>query len=590
MPYFSDTISVIVNRLNTQYFLPAVQRRFVWNEKKIVLLFDSIMRGYPISSFLFWELLPENRDKWEIFKFTDKGQSRGKDHEKAFPDGVQQLTLVLDGQQRLTSFKIGLQGSYQIHPRSARWDNPSIWPEHYLYLDLFKNPDVISQDEAGVEPHYGFKFFPKDRVHQNDADHYWFKVGRALDFINDKTYYEIRNQEEDKFVKGLAKEKENLFEQNLGRLHEVIWKDHGIISYYIEHDQDHDRVVDIFVRTNVAGVPLNKDQILMTMMTSKWTKLNARNEILELINHVSYNLTMKNSIDQPFVMKASLMLSDMSVRYLVQNFTNQNIQKIQDNWPEIKKVIIQGYQLINRFGIFRDNMGGRNALLPIIYYLYKHPNINWDGTTQFEKDLRAIIRRWFLLVQLNGVFGGSSDQTLTNMRSVLHEHVDEAMFPFVALNEKLLSMNVPLYIDESAYKRYLSAKYPDCIFQLSLLYDDFPVNSARNQIDHIFPQDIFSHDYMTSLGIPDDKQRHFLELKNCLGNLELLLDRENNEKRATPFDKWLPTRDSEFCSRHLIPSNPKLLKFENFDKFIEAREALIIGRLKMIMSAAAIVK
>ena len=32
------------------------------------------MRGYPISSFLFWELKPENRDKWEIYKFIENFQ------------------------------------------------------------------------------------------------------------------------------------------------------------------------------------------------------------------------------------------------------------------------------------------------------------------------------------------------------------------------------------------------------------------------------------------------------------------------------------------------------------------------------------
>lgn len=60
MSYRSESIQITVGRLNSQYFLPAIQREFVWKQEQIVQLFDSILRGYPISSFLFWELKPEN--------------------------------------------------------------------------------------------------------------------------------------------------------------------------------------------------------------------------------------------------------------------------------------------------------------------------------------------------------------------------------------------------------------------------------------------------------------------------------------------------------------------------------------------------
>lgn len=60
MRYQSESIALAISRMNLQYFLPAIQREFVWKPEQIVGLFDSIMRGYPISSFLFWELRPEN--------------------------------------------------------------------------------------------------------------------------------------------------------------------------------------------------------------------------------------------------------------------------------------------------------------------------------------------------------------------------------------------------------------------------------------------------------------------------------------------------------------------------------------------------
>ena len=39
-----------------KYILPAIQREFIWSTTQIEQLFDSLMQGYPIGGFLFWEL------------------------------------------------------------------------------------------------------------------------------------------------------------------------------------------------------------------------------------------------------------------------------------------------------------------------------------------------------------------------------------------------------------------------------------------------------------------------------------------------------------------------------------------------------
>ena len=47
----------VIKRIDSnQLFLPALQRKFVWKTEQIEGLFDSIMQGYPIGTFLFWEL------------------------------------------------------------------------------------------------------------------------------------------------------------------------------------------------------------------------------------------------------------------------------------------------------------------------------------------------------------------------------------------------------------------------------------------------------------------------------------------------------------------------------------------------------
>ena len=58
MAYHSETVAATMNKINQQYFLPAIQREFVWTADQIIELFDSVMRGYPVGSFLYWDLLP----------------------------------------------------------------------------------------------------------------------------------------------------------------------------------------------------------------------------------------------------------------------------------------------------------------------------------------------------------------------------------------------------------------------------------------------------------------------------------------------------------------------------------------------------
>lgn len=55
MEYQHWTIKEAMNRIGAKkLYLPAIQRKFVWDAWQIERLFDSIMRDYPIGTFLFW--------------------------------------------------------------------------------------------------------------------------------------------------------------------------------------------------------------------------------------------------------------------------------------------------------------------------------------------------------------------------------------------------------------------------------------------------------------------------------------------------------------------------------------------------------
>lgn len=76
-----------------QIRLPEFQRLFKWDSEDVLQLFDSIVRGFPIGTFLFW--------KGPAFS-TQEG--RALETQPAPPvERPSELLFVLDGQQRLTS-------------------------------------------------------------------------------------------------------------------------------------------------------------------------------------------------------------------------------------------------------------------------------------------------------------------------------------------------------------------------------------------------------------------------------------------------------------------------------------------------------
>jgi uncharacterized protein with ParB-like and HNH nuclease domain len=63
-----------------KYVLPAIQREFVWSTDQIERLFDSLMRDYPISSFLFWEVDRSNIDNYQFYEFIREYHERDNTH------------------------------------------------------------------------------------------------------------------------------------------------------------------------------------------------------------------------------------------------------------------------------------------------------------------------------------------------------------------------------------------------------------------------------------------------------------------------------------------------------------------------------
>ena len=109
---------------NKKLVIPAIQRKYVWNEKKICDFFESIMREYPIGQMLIWNINGEFINKGEISfyyfldEFDEKNDKYNQDISKV--ESKEEFHAILDGQQRIQSLIIGLKGSYSTKKKKRK--------------------------------------------------------------------------------------------------------------------------------------------------------------------------------------------------------------------------------------------------------------------------------------------------------------------------------------------------------------------------------------------------------------------------------------------------------------------------------------
>ena len=229
------TISDALKRIASQdYVLPAIQREFVWHPDQICSLFDSVMQGYPYGEFLFWRIERENSHIYRWYDFVCDYHQRSNPHNRdlgIFHD--RSLTAVLDGQQRLTSFNIGLRGSMAIKLPRKHYSNPDAFPRRVLALDLLAESDP---DEEGNL--YNFEFIDEKRIGR-DCKHLWYKVSDILVLDPDLGVSDWI------FDWDLQRGQQRLATRILNRLFKAICVDLTVV-YFEETAQDLDRVPPYF--------------------------------------------------------------------------------------------------------------------------------------------------------------------------------------------------------------------------------------------------------------------------------------------------------------------------------------------------------
>ncbi len=559
--FLDKSIKEVVDELNVRYFLPDIQREYVWlkkaDGKKIEQLFDSILRGYPIGSFLFWKLpkediaksgeQDENKLNFQLYQFITNYDERKPHNEKIHIEQIKRddLYIVLDGQQRLTSLYIGLKGTRTLKKERARYDNPNAYEEKRLYLNLKHQPNMDNPED-----NYQFEFHAQKP--ENDKEHWWFKVGDILELKSVVNY--TREQK-------LDDEESELLETLNKAFH-----DKQLISFFEETEKNLNKVLNIFIRVNSGGVKLSYSDLLMSILTASFSS-----DIREKMNELVDNLKDKgfSNMGQDQVLKTCLLLIGKDTTFELKNFNKPNIKKIEDNWEKITESIYNATKLLETFG-YAGYLGSAYILSSLAYFCFLNPKMDKNDEEQALKFVRN--------AQITSYFSSTTD---TKLSAIAHS-IKEAR-TFEAFNHNLAKHQTwPLKITNDMIEEMVNYKYSDQVFPiLQILYPHLNYKTTTFHIDHIYPKSKFNEKNKKL-------NQDFYGWKDYLFNRQLLEGAENSAKKDKDPEVWLKEEHKneqaieEYKKRNYIDLTLKL-EWENIKEFREKREEVIIKTLKEVL-------
>jgi hypothetical protein len=562
-----------------EYLMPAIQREFVWDADQIIKLVDSLMRGYPVGSFLLWDVKPETAQSYTFYEFLTNYHERDNPYaDKATVPTGSGTTAVLDGQQRLTSLNIALYGSFAEKKKYAWWNSPGAFPVKRLYLNLVDDPD---DEELGLK--YDLRFLSdKEAAVEEGAEDQWFRVGAVLGLANAGPA--IMNELARRTITNPAEAFQRLY--NLYEAVRVLKP----MNYFLVTDQDADKVLEIFVRVNSGGTTLSYSDLLLSMATNQWKELDAREEVRSLVSEINNNAGRQFSFSKDVVLKTALTIAEVDLRFKVTNFTQANMAKVEAAWPQIKGALLRAATLLQQFGYNERNLTANSVIVPIAYYLHlRDAGDSYLDSTANAAD-RLNLQRWVTRSLIKrGIWGSGLDTLLLRIRDVLRTNTTSE-FPVSAVESAMTAVGKGLTFDKAEIDELLNLKYAGqrTFSVLSVLYPGLDLGKKFHE-DHIFPKSRFTTKKLSEAGVPAGKIDDYLGAVNLLPNLQLLAGTANIEKQDTLPGEWIESAfpSDERCATYIAENDLEKLPLDlaDFTTFFEQRKQRIRDRLITALGA-----
>lgn len=551
----ADIISEIDDR---KIVLPVIQRRLVWDEEKMELLFDTLLKGDSFGGIM---VIKEDKNDEPLFSF----RPFTKDGEPIDSMNVEKISqnqsFVIDGQQRLQSFYIGLSGTF----------NGKI-----LYFDLFSN----------YKNDFDFKFeidqakLPREAKDDSSRiikRHKWHSVSDLLRHLkqtgNDKTTAKKIIATE----KITDPEEMDHILENVGAFYRGIIanKSLGICEVSLDKTADaisnRQRIVELFRRLNDGGTRLSPFDLVASILKGFEWRMESFLENT-LANYRDIGLSQDNLI------KLVFLLQDNNAKEMTE-IDAGDARFVIENSERIDSTLLCLRQFLHEADLYNYYKDSNRSFIPLFFICYHifHKDISnkdvigyFDNCDASNPDFPRM-KKWIYLSLINGVFrskGAGWIPYKTGIRKILKVIIEHKNNVFPC--DELLNV----YKEHGVmFTTSFNSEMLDDLessFLYYLIYDRKLVVRVQD-VDHVMPKSL-----LVGLGFEWDKI-------NSVRNFQLLDSGTNRgEKNAKPFFQWLTnfvTDKPAFTLKHLIPNDTEILHEEKFEQFISKRADLILEKV-----------
>lgn len=299
--------------------IPQFQRDFVWTKEKSAKLLDSILKGYPIGTFIFWKTRESLRSIRNI----------GGANLPPTPSG-DFIQYVLDGQQRIASLFASLKGL-----KVDRDNKPVDFSDLYIDLTASEEDDIVIIDAS-----------EKDE----------FEFVKVVDLLNAHL----------RFLASFPEEYHERIQLYKSRF------DTYLFSVILIKEASLDVATEIFTRINVEGKPLSVFEIMVAKTFDDERNFDLAEEygaLNDRLGEVGYE-----TISEATVLQFISILLTTAGECSKKDILHLNKDDFIDTWPDATEAIELAVDYFrNYYRIPVSKLLPYNGLIvPFAYFFFFH--------------------------------------------------------------------------------------------------------------------------------------------------------------------------------------------------------------------------
>jgi len=549
--------------------LPELQRPFVWPNKNVRNLFDSLYRGYPAGFLLFWKIGVDT---------SLKGIGSKNSH------SVPSLAIV-DGQQRLTSLYAVFKG------------------EEILRADFKKERIRIAFNPLNQSFEVTDAAIVKDKSYISDISELW-KPDLDLFKFAESYISELSK------IRSLSDEQISDAKSAINKLKQL--PNYQFVGLELSQNVDAETIAEVFVRINGEGKKLNQSDFIMTLMSVFWDE--GRSELEKFASDSTKPSVSASSPFNHFIKPAPDQLLRVTVGLALKRARLSNVysvlrgrdaltglddpEKRMQQFALLQSAQVKTLNLANWHhflsaltlaGYSDERMISSQTAVMYCYVIYLIGIYDYKIN---KTDMRQAISEFYFMASLTGRYTSSPETRFESDLGLIKDLPDNDAFLSklseicgTTLTSDFWTITLPNQLATSAAVSPTLFAYHAALVKLDAfaLYSQLKISSliapevksTRSPVErhHLFPRE-----YLKSIGITDIKQI------NQIANYALVEWPDNLVIGAKSPSEYVPVFDQKLTANqreksdfwHALPSFWWLLPYDQFLKDRREKMAKVI--------------